>query len=273
MKNYLKALLECEENNQSYNLLCEYISLKKTDLINSYCDGGINLPSFVLLKKLKANYAHLVVSDAELNSLFENVIKCSKIFYARTLKILVIKDIKFENIFIQQVQPIGQQLVNLLINIKLRINLVKLKQSKPSQKIHPILAQASMLANPIRKIFISLLYKMSLFQATNYKYVPYIYMTGLSFLLPILLIIEHYLIDDISIETSYINIVFCMSLLISAILAYPVKRFGKIDIHGQDIVAYKYKVFFNNRLNKKMYQLFTPKNLNIARHKINQGIE
>lgn len=274
MKNYLKALLEYEETNNSFDLLYNFIAFRKSDLINAYCKGEINLPSFILLKKLKEKYGILAKNDKELSSLFESAIKCSKIFYARILKIIVIKDNKFENLFIRQIQPIGQQLINLLINIKFRIRLVRLKQASPKpQGWLRILEKIAILTKPLRTMFSSVLYKLSLFQAANHKYIPFIYITSLLFMTPVLLIVEHYFINDLSIETSYINVIFCISVLISAILAYPMKRFGKIDIYGRDVVAYKYRVFFNNMLNKKMYQVFALEHSNISRQQISQGID
>ena len=73
------------------------MTLKQSYLLNLYCDGKINLPSFILLKKLKEKYSDLVRSDEELNSLFETAIECSKIFYSQTLKIIGKENIKFEN--------------------------------------------------------------------------------------------------------------------------------------------------------------------------------
>jgi hypothetical protein len=274
MKNYLKALLEYEETNNSLDLLYNFFAFKKSDLINSYCEGEINLPSFILLKRLKEKYSVLTKNDKELDYLFESAIKCSKIFYVRTLKIIVIKDIKFENLFIQQIQPIGQQLINLLINIKFRIRLVRLKQAsqKPRGMLR-ILEKIAIIIKPLRTMFSSILYKLSLFQAANHKYIPFIYITTLLFMTPILLLVEHYFINDLSLETSYLNVIFCLSVLISAILAYPMKRFGKMDIYGRDIVAYKYRVFFNNTLNKKMYQVFALEHSNISRQQISQSID
>ncbi len=275
MKNYIKALLDYEKNNGSFDLLCNFIDLQKADLLKSYCDGEINLPSFVLLKKLKEKYVDLARSDDELNSLFENAIDCSKIFYIRILKIISTKNIKFENLFAQQAQPVGQQLINLLINIKFRVKLIRLKRKslQPSGALR-FLEEITILTKPLRTTFSSILYKLSLLQSTNYKYVPIIYFISLLFMSPILLIAGHYFISDLSLmQTIYLNVTFCILITITAILAYPVRRFGKIDINGRDVLAYKYKVFFNNVSNKKMYQVFALQRSNISRQQISQSID
>lgn len=275
MKLYIKALLDCEKNNNSFELLCNFITLKQSCLLNLYCDGKINLPSFILLKKLKEKYSDLARSDEELNSLFENAIECSKIFYSQTLKIIGTENIKFENLFSQQAKPIGQQLINLLVNIKFRVRLIRLNRQSPKKPgIMYILQKVTILINYLRTIFNGILYKASLFQSTNYKYTPIIYLTSVLFTLSIILVTVDYFISNLSvIETTGINITFGILIVITAILFYPVRHFGKTDINGKDVIAYKYRVFFNNTSNKKMYQLFVLQDSNISRQKISQSID
>ena len=77
MKNYLEGLQEYENNNNSFDLLCNFIAVKNSNLIKLYCDGKIHLPSFILLKNLRLKFTDLVNEDKELKILFSNAIKCS----------------------------------------------------------------------------------------------------------------------------------------------------------------------------------------------------
>jgi hypothetical protein len=47
-----------------------------------------------------------------------------------------------------------------------------------------------------------------------------------------------------------------MAIIVAAIIIYPIGDFGKIDISGTNVVAYKYKLFFNNHANLKMLNVF-----------------
>jgi hypothetical protein len=75
MKNYLEALQEYENSNNSFNLLCNFIAVKNSDLIKLYCDGKMHLPSFILLKKLYIKFLDLINEDKELENAFY---KCHK---------------------------------------------------------------------------------------------------------------------------------------------------------------------------------------------------
>ncbi len=275
MKLYIKALLDYEKNNDSFELLYNFMTLKQSYLLNLYCDGKINLPSFILLKKLKEKYSDLARSDEELNSLFETAIECSKIFYSQTLKIIGTENIKFENLFSQQARPIGQQLINLLVSIKFRIKLIKLNSNPPKKpEILHILQKVSIFINYLRTILNGVLYKVSLLQSTNYKYTPIIYFISVLLILSTMLVTLHYFISSLStIQTTGLDIMFGILIAIIAILFYPVRHFGKTDINGKDILAYKYRVFFNNTSDKKMYQLFALPDSNISRQKISQSID
>ena len=88
MKNYLGALQEYENSNNSFGLLCNFIAVKNSNLIKLYCDGEMHLPSFILLKKLQMKFLDLIDEDEELKMLFANAIKCSKLFYVQTIEII-----------------------------------------------------------------------------------------------------------------------------------------------------------------------------------------
>lgn len=260
MKPYIKALVDCEESNNSFELLCNFIVLGKSDLLDSYCNGKINLPSFILLKKLKAKYIDLACSDGELNILFEKAISCSRIFYSRTLELITTQEgIKFDNLFSKKVQPIGQQLINVLINIKFRVRLIRLNRMspKPTGVMRSIIQKIMSLIVSLRIVLNFILYKLSLFHTATIKYTNIVYIIGLLF---ILLIANSYLINDLpAIETTWLNIALCILITISSMLFYPFRHFTRTDINGHDVIAYKYRLFFNNSSNKKIYKVFVLK--------------
>ena len=70
MKQYLKALREYEKSNYRFEQLCQYLSQRNSSLIKQYRDGAINLPSFIMIKKLHNKYFTLCAQDNELNNLF-----------------------------------------------------------------------------------------------------------------------------------------------------------------------------------------------------------
>ena len=207
MKHYIKALVDCEESNNSFSLLCNFIVLGKSDLLDSYCNGKINLPSFILLKKLKAKYIDMARSDEELNALFEKAISCSRVFYSRTLKLIETQEgIKFDNLFSKKVQPIGQHLINVLINIKFRVRLIRLNRMSPKPRglMGSIIQKIVSLIMPVRLVLNSSLYKLSLFHTATIKYTNIVYIMGLLFMMFILFIANNYLINDLPpIETTW----------------------------------------------------------------------
>lgn len=56
-------------------------------------------------------------------------------------------------------------------------------------------------------------------------------------------------------------------------ITYPVGYFGKIDINGKDIVAYKYRIFFNSISNRKIYNIFALQQTNDTGQQSSQSIE
>ena len=263
MKRYIKALLDYEESNNNFILLCNFIVLGKSDLLDLYCTGKLNLPSFILLKKLKAKYTDLVHSDEELNVLFEKAINCSRVFYTRTLKLIETQEgMKFDNLFARKVQPIGQKLINVLINIKFRVRLIRLNRMspKPTGVMRNIIQKFMSFVVPLKIAFNSLLYKLSLFHTATIKYTNIVYIMGLLFMMFILFIANNYLINDLPpIETTWFNIAFCILITISSMLFYPFRNFTRTDINGKDVIAYKYRLLFNNSSNKKIYKVFVLK--------------
>jgi hypothetical protein len=70
-----------------------------------------------------------------------------------------------------------------------------------------------------------------------------------------------------------VNIILCALLATVAVIMHLGGNFGKIDISGKNIVAYKYKVFFNNLSNKKMHNVFTMQHAYDSGHELKQGVE
>jgi hypothetical protein len=203
-----------------------------------------------LLKKYKAKYIDLATSDEELNGLPEKSIS----FYGRTLKLIETqKAIKFDNLFSKKVQPIGQHLINVLINIKFRVWLIRLNRMspKPAGLMQIIIQELMYLKIPVRIALNSCMYKISLFHTATIKYTYIVYIMGLLFFLLFLLIADNYLINDLpGNEITWLNFAMCIMITISSLLFYPFGNFTRTKINGQDVIAYKYRFFFNNASNK-----------------------
>jgi len=278
MKRYLKALQEYEENNDRFGMLCHYMAVRNSNLIKQYRDGVINLPSFMLLKKLHKKYSQLSKQDEELNNLFSNAIECSKLFYSRTMDLVDVSKRKREEfglVFSKEAQPLGQRLINILINIKFRIKVARLnRKSQFNNKFARILNLITGFVNPVTCGINNILYKASLIQSAHHKQTKKLYhalVVGsvMSLLLINSLISTH--LPDILMTA--INIFLCLLVTTMSIIMYPGGDFGKIDISGKNIVAYKYKVFFNSLSNKKMHNIFTMQHAYDSGHELKQTVE
>lgn len=278
MKQYLKALQEYEKNNNRFDLLCQYMALKNSNLVKNYRDGAVNLPSFMLIKKLHTKYFELSSQDEELNNLFLNAIECSKLFYARTMTLIKLSNNKGENFeltFSKEAQPLGQRLIHLLVNIKFRIRIVRLKrQFKSKDEFSQIISKLSVITNPAICWVNNLIYKASLIQSTHHRLTKKLYhVTVITAILALILmntlLPEH---SSLSIIITT-NALLCLLLGTAAVIMHPGGDFGKIDISGKNIVAYKYRVFFNNLSNKKIHNIFTMQHSHEPRHIQSQSIE
>ena len=260
MRTYVKALHEYEDDTNGLELLCNFVNMGKSNLVTQYCQGSIYLPSFILLKKLRERFLELVSVDKELDILFVRAIKCSKLFYSRTIALTknTADKVPFEDLFKQTAQPIGQQLINLLFNIKYRIRLVRLRrQTNKRAKIINSLSKLGAVTVPLVRLINDGIYKLSLMQSAHHSLTKKLYY----FIIGIILIgfwtIDSLCLDAVSIiSTIIVNIIFCLAITILAINAPPIENFSYIDITGKNIVAYSYKLFFNNTSNKKMYNIF-----------------
>lgn len=262
MRNCLRALQEYEANNNSFDLLCSFIGTKNSDLIDLYCSGKLHLPSFMLLKKFRLKFIDLVKEDEELNVLFINVIKCSKLFYAQTIHCINQtnrSDKSFERLFTKHSQPLGQRLISLLLNIKYRVRIARLKRQKEltTQGMFKAISWLSRCVAPIFYVIHDCAYKIRLLQSAHSTLSRKIYyvavvMTILGFWATNSTAIEHFS----PIAIALINCAFCAIITALATLAYPVYDFELIDIDGKNIIAYKYQAFFNSLSNGKMYKIF-----------------
>ncbi len=262
MRNCLRALQEYETNNNSFDLLCGFIGTKNSDLIDLYCSGKLHLPSFMLLKKFRLKFIDLVKEDEELNILFINVIKCSKLFYAQTIHCINQannSDKSFERLFTKHSQPLGQRLISLLLNIKYRVRIARLKRQKAltKQGVLKALSWFSRCIAPIFYIIHDCAYKIRLLQSAHNALSRKIYyiavvMTMLGFWVTNSTLIEHFS----PITIALINCTFCAAITALATLAYPVYDFELIDIDGKNVISYKYQAFFNSLSNRKMYKIF-----------------
>lgn len=278
MRNNLKALQEYEVTNKSFELLCNFIAVKNSNLVKRFCNGDLYLPSFILLKKLQEKFSDLVIEDEELKALFINAIECSKLFYARTVTLTKNStdlDNDFDGSFKKEVQPLGQQLINLLMNIKYRIRVVRLKRQKAAKKgLMRYIDKISSFMSPFQVAINNFIYKISLLQSSYYGLARKVYC-----FIVILVIVSFWTINSLFLHNihafsiTFINTVFCLVITILAMITYPVGYFGKIDINGKGIVAYKYRIFFNSISNRKIYNIFALQQTNDTGQQSSQSIE
>lgn len=278
MKQYLKALQEYEAGNDRFSQLCHYMSVRNSSLIKQYRDGVVNLPSFIMIKKLHNKYADLCSQDEELNNLFLNATECSKLFYARTTDL--IKSSKrngeeFETSFGRVAQPLGQRLINLLVNIKFRIRVARYKrQVKPDNEISKIFLRLSAITEPINCWVNNIIYKASLIQSTHHRLTKKLYYGVVALAILSLILMNSLFYQKFSLTAIVVaNTLLCILLGTAAVIMHPGGDFGKIDISGKNIVAYKYRVFFNNISNKNIHNIFTMQHAYEPGHKLSQNIE
>lgn len=278
MKRYLRALQEYEESNDRLNMLCNYMAVRNSTLIKQYRDGVINLPSFMLLKKLHNKYLDLSLQDEELNNLFSNAIECSKLFYSRTMDLIgrsKRKREKFETVFSEEAQPLGQRLIHLLISIKFRIRVARLnRKSQVNNDFGKVFNKISEFINSTICWINNTLYKASLIQSAYHRLTKKLYYVVIVTSILTLLLTNSLLSNQISsFLAMVINISLCVLLAVAALIMHPSGNFEKIDISGKNIVAYKYQVFFNSLSNKKMHNIFTMQHAYGSGHEFKQSIE
>lgn len=278
MKRHIKALQEYEISNDRFNQLCHYMNVRNSSFIKQYREGAINLPSFMMVKKLHSKYSDLCSQDEELNNLFLNATKCSKLFYAKTINL--VKDHgtngkSFEIDFKRVSQPLGQRLINLLINIKFRIRIARFRrQRKQNNKINKIFFRLFSFTKPINCWINNVIYKTSLIQSTHHQLAKKIYYFVIALSILSLAVMNSLFYQQFSFASIVIlNTLLCSILGIAAMIMHPGGDFEKIDISGKNMIAYKYRTFFNNITNKKMHNIFIIQHAQESGHKLNQNVE
>ena len=231
-----------------------------------------------MIKKLHNKYSELCSQDEELNNLFLNAIECSKLFYIRTLTLVKgsrTNGEEFEFSFEQTAQPLGRRLINLMINIKLRIRIARFKRkAKSNNEISKIFRVLYRVTEQINCFINNIIYKASLTQSTHHKLTKQLYYVTIAISILSLILTNSVFHQDLSrpaIITA--NTLLCILLGTAALIMRPGGDFGKVDISGKNIVAYKYRVFFNNISNKKIHNIFTMQHAYEPGHKLSQDIE
>lgn len=278
MKRHLKALQEYETSNDRFNQLFHYMNVRNSSFIKQYREGAINLPSFIMIKKLHSKYSDLCNQDEELNNLFLNATKCSKLFYAKTISLIKkhgTNGKNFEMDFKRVSQPLGQRLINLLINIKFRIKIARFRrQRKHNNDINKIFHKLSSFTEPINCWINNVIYKTSLIQSAHHELAKKIYYLVIAFSIMSLAVMNSLFYKQLSFSSIVaLDALLCFILGIAAIIMHPGGDFEKIDISGKNMIAYKYRTFFNNISNTKMHNIFIIQHAQESGHKLNQKVE
>lgn len=264
IKEHLKSIRILEKEQNSYEQMLEYFSNNKSTLLNCFCEGEIILPSFILLKELKNNFNYLCAADNELNNLFNSAIQYSKLFYLKTIDLVEKQVLQSNDVYQEQfelvTQPIGQRLINLLANIKYRIKIVQLRQNN-SENSGVIKSVAYSIGSIVKSVIVHLKYIITLVIASNQNLVRKFYYMTMSGAILAFWFYDYLFLDDISLTSSlFLGGVSGIAIILLAIVSYPIGDFGKKDISGRNIVAYKYKLLLNNRRNSKLIRIFTLQN-------------
>lgn len=262
-KYHLKSIKDYEKENNSLQTLNKFFLDSKSDTILSYCDGSLYLPSFMMLKQIQLKYDALCNQDSELNNLFLSAIQCSKLFYYNLINLSEcaekLDSNKYEEEFERVVEPLGQQLINILNNIKYRIKIVKLKNARISlNSKSSIFYSLFTIFNIIFSSINNFAYKWTLLVTMDHIFFRKAYYVIIATIIITIWIAGFMFFDDIApISTAFINIISSISILLFAISSYPIGDFAKKDISGKNMVAYKYKLLLKKHFNKKLLNIFT----------------
>jgi hypothetical protein len=264
-KKYLIAIKKHEDDSGVFELVKNYIDGHNNAIIKDICRGEIYLPSFVLWKKIKQDYSNLTDKDEELQRLFEEAIGYSKLYYLRAVAGIDLQQKSlnkkrnqansFEKYFQAEVKPLGQHLVNLIVNIKYRIIVVKNNHTIKctSSNIFNLFKMQSVIKN-------SILYTINFFYLNNYVLAKRIYYGTMALLALCFWLIDFSMLDNVSASLYIIiNIIFAILSIIIIKYSKPAEEFGTLDISGRDEVTHKYKAFLNNCMNSKMMKVFSMK--------------
>lgn len=279
LKEHLKSIRKIEQEQRSYDLMIEYFSSDTSSLPTGLCEGAAFLPSFMLLKELKSAYHELCKADSELLNLFNTAIKCSKLFYSKTTELVESEssDInnKYEHMFEKLTQPIGQKLINLLANIKYRIKVVRLKNcaSQNSKTITPYYLWQSFTVR-LYSAIAHIQYMITLATSSNQGMVRKFYYSSMLCSIIAFWAYNYAFLNDLSsVSSIFLGIISGIVVILLAIISYPMGDFGKKDISGRNMVAYKYKLLLNNRRSNRLVKVFTlqhSKNIGAASNMTNK---
>lgn len=263
MKKYLKSIGKLEKDQNSYGQMIDYFTDNKSTLSTRFCEGEIFLPSFMLLKELKNTYGDLCDADQELNNLFNSAIYYSKVFYLKTIHLVENESLtgqnNYEQEFEQFTQPLGQRLVNLLANIKYRIKIIRLQDSSDGANKEWLWSRLShSFFCKVLGVIANFQYMMTLVTSSNHSMMRKFYYIIMSSAIMAFWGYNYLFLNDISFTSSvFLGIVSGVAVTLIAIISYPIGDFGKKDISGKNIVAYKYKALLNNISNDKLIRVFT----------------
>lgn len=263
LKEHLKSIRKLEKEQSSYDLIIEYFSDDSSNLLTRLCDGDAFLPSFMLLKELKSTYHELCTADSELLNLFNAAIKCSKLFYLKTIDLVEHESYeinnKYQDKFEKATQPIGQRLVNLLSNIKYRIKVVKLRNlaSQNSKTLTPYYLWRNFVGI-LSSVIAHIQYIITLATSSNQGMVRKFYYSGMLCSIIAFWAYNYVFLNDISsVSSIFLGIISGIVVVLLAIISYPMGDFGKKDISGRNMVAYKYKLLLNNRRSNRLVKVLT----------------
>lgn len=279
MRRHLKILRKYEEDNSRLEKLCDYIENKTSSLVKQYRDGSVNLPSFILIKQLQARYRDLCTSDKELDDLFAKAVNCSKLFYSRLVSAIESSqdDLKFfEKEFNRKIQPLGQKLINFLVNIKFRIRFLnsRLKHDPAKNKISNIFKKLFIIPKTLSRASSNALYSLIVFRSKKYHLVKRLYYTAILLSSVSLFMLNFMIKSNLSSKALFLLDTLLIALIAFASAAfYPGGDFNKIDIHGKNLVAHKYKLFFSRDYDKKILDIFALQNASEYGHNLDSLIE
>lgn len=265
---YLYILSEYEEENKMLSLLRDYLIGCKSNLIKLYSSGEVYLPSAILFDKLFLELECFIKKNNKIADAISEAKQNSQRFYSRLIRLITESkhfNVDFEAEFQNKIQIFGQKVINCLKHIKNQIHIFKLQRNCTMEHENIYTSHIRYLKknNVLKKNYIKFISQLSILSLNDYKATQKILYITIITLLTSLLIINFVLVyDKYSILGIVINVILGISLALFAIYTYPVGEFGFIDISGRNLVAYKYKVFFNYYYNNKMIKVFDMQNAN-----------
>lgn len=234
--NYYRVIDSNHDDDYQLQCLDNYLNgINNSNLLKLYCNAKMILPSVLVIQKLQKRFTIFIRQDNELDKMFNNLSLCTRLFYTQLMQInkQYIDNIhEFRADFESYVQPIGQQFIDTLFSIFNRIRLIESNTSYVKYLIH------------------NLRYKFSKYQLTHHKFIQRLY-----YLLTIITIMFSCLMNvvlfnniqqlfSIMLTNTFIGI----AVVITSMIAYPINDFNDIDVSGNNLVAYKYKLLLNHTL-------------------------